>query len=111
MINKQNSKLAIKSQCQLLLISRSSVYRQAKGETDCNLERMTLIDKQFLARPFYGVRQMRWYLCVQGHKVNIKRIRRLMRLMGVKGLMPIYKNPTPANPINNIKYVLIYCGE
>lgn len=95
MINKQHPKLAIQSQCQLLSISRSSVYRQAKGESDYNLELMTLIDKQFLATPFYGVRQMRWHLCAQGHKVNIKRIRRLMRLMG---LMPIYQKPNTSKP-------------
>ena len=43
MINKQHPKLAIKSQCQLLSISRSSVYRQAKGESDYNLELMRLM--------------------------------------------------------------------
>ncbi|PCI88748.1 MAG: hypothetical protein COB24_01955 [Hyphomicrobiales bacterium] len=61
MINKKHPKLAIKFQfqCQLLSISRSLAYRQVKGETDYNLELMTLIDKQFLAAPFYGVGQMR----------------------------------------------------
>ena len=51
---------------------------------------MRLIDEQFLETPFYGVCQMTWHLRAQGHLVNEKRIRRLMRLMG---LMPIYQRP------------------
>ena len=47
-------------------------------------------DKQFLEAPFYGVRQMTWHLRNEDHLVNEKRIRRLMRLMG---LMPIYQKP------------------
>ncbi|PHP64527.1 IS3 family transposase, partial [Zhengella mangrovi] len=44
----------------------------------------------FLETPFFGVRQMTWHLRNDGHLVNEKRIRRLMRLMG---LMPIYQKP------------------
>ena len=40
--------------------------------------------------PFFGVRQMTWHLRNDGYLVNEKRIRRLMRLMG---LMPIYQKP------------------
>jgi hypothetical protein len=47
-------------------------------------------DKQFLETPFYGVRQMTWHLRNEDHLVNEKRVRRLMRLMG---LMPIYQKP------------------
>ena len=55
-----------------------------------NLDLMRVIDKQFLETPFYGVRQMTWHLRNNDHLVNEKRIRRLMRLMG---LMPIYQKP------------------
>ena len=51
---------------------------------------MRLIDEQFLKTPFYGVRQMTWQLRAEGHLVSKKRIRRLMRAMG---LMPIYQRP------------------
>ena len=56
-----------------------------------NLDLMRLIDKQFLETPFYGVRQMTWHLRNEANLVNEKRIRRLMRLMG---LMPIYQKPS-----------------
>ena len=53
---------------------------------------MQLIDRQFLDTPFYGVRQMTWHLQNEGHGVNQKRIRRLMRLM------PIYQKPNTSKP-------------
>ena len=53
-----------------------------------NLDLMLKVDKQFLETPFYGVRHMTWHLQNEGHAVNEKRIRRLMRLTR---LMPIYQ--------------------
>lgn len=82
--------LSVGKQCKLLSISRSSFYYEPKGESEMNLDLMRLIDKQFLETPFYGVRQMTWHLRNDDHLVNEKRIRRLMRLMG---LMPIYQKP------------------
>jgi putative transposase len=86
MIEAGHPGLSIGRQCELLSISRSSFYYAPKGETALNLSLMRQIDKQFLEAPFYGVRQMTWHLRNDGHPVNEKRIRRLMRLMG---LMPI----------------------
>ena len=51
---------------------------------------MELIDRQYLARPFYGSRRMAAWLATQGHTVNRKRVQRLMRLMG---LVAIYQRP------------------
>ncbi|WP_299154369.1 IS3 family transposase [uncultured Tateyamaria sp.] len=82
--------LSVGKQCALLSISRSSFYYEPKGESEMNLDLMRVIDKQFLETPFYGVRQMTWHLRNEDHFVNEKRIRRLMRLMG---LMPIYQKP------------------
>lgn len=90
MIDKAHPRLSVAEQCRLLSISRSSFYYEPKGETVLNLALMRLIDRQFLETPFYGVRQMTWHLRAEGHRVNEKRIRRLMRLMG---LMPIYQRP------------------
>ena len=90
MIEPGNSDLPIGKQCVLLSISRSSFYYTPKGETAMNLGLMRQIDEQFLETPFYGVRQMTWHLRNEGYLVNQKRIRRLMRLMG---LMPIYQKP------------------
>ena len=93
MIERDHPKLAIVKQCGLLSISRSSYYHDSKGESAENLAFMVEIDRQFLEAPFYGVRQMTWHLRSKGCAVNVKRVRRLMRLMG---LMPIYRQPVRA---------------
>jgi putative transposase len=61
---------------------------------------MLLIDKKFLKTPFYGVQQMTWHLQNEGYRVNVKRVRRLMRLMG---RMPIYQKPNTSRPAKGHK--------
>ena len=87
--------LSIVRQCRLVSISRSSFYHVSRGETAWNLALMGMIDHQFLETPFYGAQQMTWHLRAEGHLVNIKRVRRRMRLMG---LMPIYRQPRTSVP-------------
>ena len=56
---------------------------------------MKLIDRQYLASPFYGARRMAAWLKNQGHRVNRKRVRRLMRVMGLKA---IHQRPMTSKP-------------
>ena len=56
---------------------------------------MALIDRQYLARPYYGSRRMAAWLATQGHRVNRKRVQRLMRLLG---LAAIYQRPNTSKP-------------
>jgi putative transposase len=56
---------------------------------------MRLIDEQFLDTPWYGSRQMARHLRRQGYCVGSKRVRRLMRLMG---LSAIYQKPRTSDP-------------
>jgi len=79
----------------LVGIARSSYYYTEKGETPLNLELMRIIDEQYLKTPFYGARQMARHLRRAGHKVNRKRIGRLMRKMG---LSAIYQAPRTSQP-------------
>ncbi len=100
MVEPGHHYLSIAKQCELLSISRPSYYSEPRGETALNLGLMRRIDKQFLETPFYGVMQMTWHLRNEGHPVNEKRIRRLMRLMG---LMPIYQKPNTSKPTKGHK--------
>ena len=100
MIRPDHPTLSIVRQCRLVSISRSSFYHVSRGETAWNLALMGEIDRQFLETPFYGARQMTWHLRAQGHLVNIKRVRRLMWLMG---LMPIYRQPRTSVPAKGHK--------
>ena len=56
---------------------------------------MKLIDGQYLSTPFYGARRMTLWLKKQGYKINRKRVRRLMRIMGLKA---IYQRPRTSKP-------------
>jgi putative transposase len=82
-------------QCALLGISPSSVYYQPVPASQENLELMRLIDRQYLERPFYGSRRMTAWLRNQGYRVNRKRVR---RLMGIMGLRAIYRRPRTSQP-------------
>ena len=58
------------------------------GESDENLKLMRLIDEQYLHTPFYGSRGLTQWLIRQGYDVNRKRVRRLMRVMGLEAIYP-----------------------
>ena len=61
---------------------------------------MRRIKEPFLEPPFFGVRQMTWRLRNDGRLMKEKRIRRLMRLMG---LMPISQKPNTSRPAKGHK--------
>ena len=49
---------------------------------------MRLLDEQYTATPFYGYRRMTVYLQQLGFRVNHKRVRRLMRKLGLEAIYP-----------------------
>ena len=55
---------------------------------------MALIDRHYLVRPYYGSRRMAAWLATVGHRVNRKRVQRLMRRLG---LAAIYPRPNTSN--------------
>jgi len=90
LIEPNHPSLSITTQCDLIGLPRSSYYRETKLgiETADNLALMRLIDEEFMCHPFLGSRQMRNYLRRQGHRINRKRVQRLMRKMGLVSLAP-----------------------
>lgn len=95
---KSHPRLSLKEQCKILSTHRSGLYYKPKGESLLNLKLMKAIDKQFLDHPYYGVERMTDYLNLDlGYGVNIKRVRRLYKLMN---LQTIYAKPktTKRNP-------------
>jgi len=79
----------------LLDISRSGLYYQPAGVSEEELTLMKLIDRQYLATPFYGARRIAAWLKKQGYGINRKRVRRLMCMMGLKA---IYRRPRTSQP-------------
>ncbi len=88
MIDPTNIQIPIYRQCELLGLPRASYYYESQRDDRYNLMLMNLIDEQFTRTPFYGVAQMTAWLNVQGQEVNHKRVRRLMRLMGLQAIYP-----------------------
>jgi len=83
-----NQELSIRRQCELLSVNRSLIYYKPVGESEQNLEFMRLMDAYFLEHPTYGVLQMQDFLRGLGENVNVKKIRRLLRKMGIEALYP-----------------------
>ena len=88
MIQIGHPDLSVRRQCDLLGIDRSGLYYEPVGPDEKNLVLMRLLDEQYTKTPFYGVPKMTAWLETVGHCVNIKRVRRLLRLMGLEAIYP-----------------------
>ena len=95
MIDRDHQQLSLVRQCILLDVSRASVYYRPVPTGAEDLELMALMDRQYLKTPFYGSRKMKAWLLQQGYLVSRKRVRRLMRLMGLEA---IYRRPNTSKP-------------
>ena len=77
-------------QCELLALARSSLYYRPKGPSEWDLWIMRRLDECYTDHPYYGARRMKVHLAEEGLGVSRKKLRRLMRLMGLE---PIYPKP------------------
>ena len=80
--------LSVRRQCELLGLSASSLYYHRASVDPEDLSMMAMMDRQYLVTPFYGVLRMTAWLRRQGWAVGEKRVRRLMRQMGLEALYP-----------------------
>ena len=103
MIDKSNNKLSIRKQCHLLDVNRSRFYYKATATSERDITMMNFIDTEFTAHPFTGIERMVNILRREEKLVvNHKRVRRLMRKMG---LMAIYPKPrTTQSIIEHARY-------
>ncbi len=88
MIDSQHEQVSIQRQCELVGLARASLYYKARPESEENLLLMQRLDEQYTKCPFYGVRRMTAWLAGQGFAVNEKRVRRLLRNMGLFAQYP-----------------------
>jgi putative transposase len=105
MIDKE-AQLPVVKQCQLLKVSRSSVYYQGTAASDEELSMMRHLDEIHLVRPFLGSRRIVDELRDRGFTVNRKRVQRLMRLMGVAASYPKPKTSKAAKSHEIYPYLL-----
>lgn len=82
-----NNNRSIQRQCELLSLRRSTYYydpRESEGDTHC----MNEIQDIWKLYPHYGYRKVAFELNERGMKTNHKRVLRLMRLMGLRSILP-----------------------
>jgi putative transposase len=100
----EDAPISKRQQCNLLGINRGVLYYNPTGESEENLEIMRKIDEHYLKHPTAGVLRMQDFLFSIGFLVNHKRVRRLMRKMG---LMAIYPRKNLSKP-GLAKYIRPY---
>lgn len=87
-IEPDHKEIPVYRQCDLLGLARSSLYYRPCRDTEYNEQLMRMLDEQYLQTPCYGVGKMTQWLRRQGHQVNPKRVRRLLRKMGLEAIYP-----------------------
>ena len=88
MVERPGKDLSVRRRCALVGVARSAVYRPKPVARADDLAVMRRIDELHLELPFYGSRRMTFELNKEGRGVNRKRVRRLMRVMGIEALVP-----------------------
>ena len=95
-LDRDHAELSVRRQCTALGLARSGVYRKPRPANDNDLEAMRRIDALFTARPFFGARRIARTLTEEGYPIDRKRVRRLMRVMGIEALGPKPRTTKPA---------------
>jgi len=85
----------MRRQCDLVGLNRSTLYYAPAEVSAEEIRLMKTIDQLFTKWPFYGSRKIAIELRRLGHKVNRKRVQRLMRVMGLQALVPGPHTSTP----------------
>jgi putative transposase len=105
-LDREHPRLSIRRQCTLLSLARSGVYRERRRTSPEELVVMRKIDELFLSHPFLGARRIALMLGQEGFRVNRKRVKRLMRVMGLVALGPKPRTSKPAPGHKIFPYLL-----
>lgn len=106
MVSLDYGAMSIRRQCALLGLDRSGLYHQPLGENPENLRLMRLMDEHYTHHPEHGVRRMVLHLGELGYRVNPKRARRLLRLMGLEAFYPKPRLSRPDPAAGRYPYLL-----
>ena len=90
LVERDDPGLPVAAQCRLLNVARPTLYYQPAPMHPDGLAPMRRMDALYTKWPFYGSRRMLAALRQDGLTVNRKRVRRLMRVMGLEA---IYRKP------------------
>lgn len=95
------AELSVTRQCELLGVSRSSVYYQPRPESSEELDLLNRLDRIFTEHPVYGSRRLQVALAREGKAVGRRHLRRLMKKLGLCAITPKrdLSRPHPAHAV------------
>jgi putative transposase len=96
-----NAGLSVNRQCSLLGIARSSFYYRPRPISAEELDLLNRLDRIFTEHPVYGSRRLQVALAREGISVGRRRIRRLMRKLGLCAIRP-KRNTSKPHPEHKI---------
>jgi putative transposase len=105
-VEAENEIMSVRKQCRLIALARSSYYSQDLGFGSHELEIMLAIDKIYIERPFFGSRRMVQELQRKGYEIGRSKVRRLMRLMGLRAIYPKKRLSIPGKEHKIYPYLL-----
>jgi putative transposase len=88
LIDLEHEEISLRRQCALVGLSRTGLYYKPHRASAENSGLMRLLDEQYTRTPFYGVERMTAWLRARGYEINPKRVRRLLREMGLEAVYP-----------------------
>ena len=96
-----NAGLSVNRQWMLLGIARSSFYYQPRPPSAEEFDLLNRLDRIFTEHPVYGSRRLQVALLREGISVGRRRIRRLMRKLGLCAIRP-KRNTSKPHPEHKI---------
>ena len=105
-LDKSHPRLSHHRQCGLLSVNRSSTYYKAKARSQSDVDLLNEIRELWEAYPFYGARRIQATLARRGTRVNLKKVRRLMKLGGLEAIYPKPKTSTKGQENRRYPYLL-----
>lgn len=88
LVNDDNNDLSLRKRCELLGVSRSTLYYNTKPPDESDADLLNAIRDVWLRYPFYGYRRITKELSANGVHVNRKRVQRLMVMGGIQAIFP-----------------------
>ena len=102
--------LSVSRQCALLGVARSSFYYRPRPERAEELELLERLDRIFTGHPVYGSRRLQVALLREGIPVGRRRVRRLMRKLGLWAVRP-KRNTSKRHPEHQVYPYLLRGSE
>jgi putative transposase len=102
----RDSPLSVLRQCELLELSRSSLYYRPQPISDADRQLMRRLDEVHLTHPFLGARRLARLLQREGVDVGRRHVGTLLALMGIEAIYRKKRTSVPAQGHRIYPYLL-----